>query len=257
MPYVIGINPVKNKMRKKTGAPKSKGAKMAAKKRTAPKTKIRTRTKQIVKWRVRKQKKQAVAKKIRRNDATREISRVIRDGAAAAVGMVIAKMAVNKLTVGGSEQDLWSWPNIFMAGASSVIAGFALGALLKLKSPTIAMIGLGGVALGFYKMITTILAPRWEWSKSWLGADDDESLIAPEFQGSILDTVNYTPSVMGQLPGYMGATDSGGQTVPFDPRFGATESGGQLVPFDPRFGGSDDPMGARASQQRMARAYGY
>jgi hypothetical protein len=249
MPTIIGINPIPKREKTKRG-----NAMAAKKSSSAPKT----RTIEKIRWKTRKPAKKTMAKKqVKRGTATADIGRVIRDGAAAAVGMVMAKIAVNKLTEGGSETDLWSWPNIFMAAASSMIGGFAVGTLLGLKKITIAMIGLGGVALAFYKMITTKFAQKWEWSKSWLGADEDDTLIAPEFQGSILETTNYSPSV-GQLPGYMGETDSGGRMVPFDPRFGATDSGGRMVPSDPRFGqDSSDPMSARATAARITAAYSY
>jgi hypothetical protein len=181
------------------------------------------------------------------------IQKIVRGSVAAGVGMVIAKVAVNKLTTGGSETERWSWPNIFMAGGASMVAAFAAGALFKLKKPTVALVATGGVALALYKVFTCKIAPKWGWSESWFGADDDVN-IHPDFLGAGEDefeVVDYEPSV-GYLPGQYGATDSGGQVVAFNPNMGAANTGGQVVPFNPNMGFGDS---YQAASRRVAGDY--
>jgi len=224
MPFIIGVNPVKKKKCKKKKAKKKakkptikrKVTAMAAKKKK-PNRKIVYRTKEKIKYRTRNK---VVAKRIyRKKDDSLDIKKIVRGSVSVAIGMVIAKAAVNKLSDGGSETDKWSWGNIATAAASGLVASFALGALFKLKRPTVGYIAAGGVALAMYKAFTTKLAPKWGWSESWFGAEDD---IHPDFLGAgdeEFDVVDYE----GIDDGGYGAleTNSGGQVVDYNPNMGA------------------------------------
>lgn len=219
--------------------------------RTAPrraKTRTRTVTQYVTRYRQRRAAKRV--SRPRRIDDSLQIGKIVRGSFAAAFGMIVAKVSVNKLTSGGSETELWSWPNIFMAAGSSIVVAFACGTLLKMKKPTVAMIAMGGVGLSFYKAFTTKFAPQWTWTKDWFGADAD---INPELMGAgEFEVVDYAPA-MGAMPGQamLGATNAGGQTVPFNPAMGATDSGGQLVAYNPNMGAADYAQLSR----RTARAY--
>jgi len=221
------------------------------KKSASPVTRWRTRT--VTKIKTRRAPRRRVAKRVtRRREEPLNFQKVIRGSIAAAAGMVIAKAAVNKLTAGGSETERWSWPNIAMAAGSAMVAAFAGGALLKLKKPTVAMVATGGVALAVYKIFTTKLAPKWGWSESWFGADD--VAIHPDFLGAGEDeyeVLDYQANGVGYLPGY-GATDSGGQLVPFNPSMGASDAGGQVVSFNPNMGAAND---YRLLQRKVAASY--
>jgi hypothetical protein len=267
MPLIIGVNPVKRKNAKKKRAtkktnpvrrtnPKGKKpmAKKKAKKRVAKSPATRWRTRTVTKYKTRR-----APMKVKRRSPSRSredhlnIQKIVRGSIAAGVGMVIAKVAVNKLTSGGSETERWSWPNIMMAGGAAMVAAFAGGALFKLKKPTTAMIATGGVALAVYKIFTTKLAPKWGWSESWFGADEDVA-IHPDFLGAEEDefeVVDYQPNV-GYLPGQVGATDAGGMVVPFNANMGSTDAGGMTVPYNPNMGSAES---YKAAQRRVAAAY--
>lgn len=268
MPMIIGINPVKKRKtkkrtvkktvakrakvsnkkkpaQKKTGA-KRKVSTMARKKRRAPKRKTRTITQTKVVYRAKP--KRNPRKNVRKNpnpDTKMTLKKILRGSVAAAAGMLVAKAAVNKLTTGGSETERWTWTNIGVAGVSSVAAALIAKQIFSLKQPTTFFIAAGGVALMFYKIFTTKLAPKWGWSETWFGADDD---INPELLGAdddylLSDDIDILDdSGMGYLPGQddMGATNSGGRMVPFNPAMGATESGGQVVAFNPAMGSVED-----------------
>jgi hypothetical protein len=148
--------------------------------------------------------------------------------------MIVAKMAVNKLTKGGSETERWSWPNIAIAAVAGIAAGFALGAIFNLRSQTITLIALGGVGLAFYKAFTTKLAPQWEWSESWFGASDDGELDVYDIEDEMRA---------------MGATDAGGLVVPANPALGATDSGGRVVSANPALGAAGGAMDILKKQQ--------
>jgi hypothetical protein len=244
MPIIIGVNPVR---RKKTGRKKPMAKKRARKRSVAKAPATRWRTRTVTKYRTRKAAMTARRKRPRgaRREEPLNIQKIVRGSVAAGVGMVIAKVAVNKLTTGGSEQERWSWPNIFMAGGASMVAAFAAGALFKLKKPTVALVATGGVALALYKVFTCKIAPKWGWSESWFGADDVS--IHPDFLGAGEDefeVVDYQPSV-GYLPGQYGAANTGGQLVPFNPNMGATNTGGQVVAFNPNMGFGDSYQSAQ------------
>ena len=181
------------------------------------------------------------------------VSKIVRASAAAAFGMVVAKVAVNKLTEGGSETVRWTWPNIFMAAGSSLVVAFAAGALFKLKKPTVALIATGGCALALYKIFTCKLAPKWGWTESWFGADED--VIHPDFMSAAdeYETIDYTPSNVGYLPGQvgLGATNTGGRVVAYNPNMGATDTGGNVVPYNPNMGQIDYSQ----YSQRVEAAY--
>lgn len=266
MGIILGVNPVpkKRKVIKKTKPSKQRRGKDSimpkkrGKKKTtgsaakSPKTKYRYRDRVV--YRYRQAKKKYAAKRAARRSHPAEamnLGKIVRGAAAASVGMVIAKAAVNKLTDGGSETQRWSWANIFMAAGSSLVAAFALGALFRLKRPTVAMIAAGGVALSFYKIFTCKLAPQWTWTESWFGADED--LINPALRGyGEENVIDYEP--VGQLPGYsgMGYTNAGAQVVRFDPTMGATDAGGQTVPFNPAMGSVENDV---KTARRVAAAY--
>jgi hypothetical protein len=227
--------------------------KKRAKRRAAPAPVNRWRTRTVTKYRTRR----AALKARRRPHARREepmnVSKIVRASASVAFGMVVAKVAVNKLTQGGSEKEAWSWPNIFMAAGSSLVVAFAAGALFKLKKPTVALIATGGCALALYKIMTCKLAPKWGWTESWFGADED--VIHPDFLGAAdeFEVIDYTPKNVGYLPGQvgMGATNTGGRVVAYNPNMGATDTGGQVVPYNPNMGATDYSL----YSQRVDAAY--
>lgn len=234
MPIVIGLNPVKTK--KRTSKPKGKKA-MA--KRGRPKSKkttpsIRYRVKEKVKYRYRNSRPKKAPYRSRRKDSPElDLKKIIGGSFFVAIGMITSKAAVNKLTEGGSEQIRWTWPNIATAAASSTIAAFLFGAVLKLKKPTVGYIAGGGIALAMYKAFTCKLAPRWTWSESWFGADEDIE-INPEFLGAATpDTAEF--EVVEESP-MLGA--AGGQLVQYDPSMG--DAGGQVVPYDRSMGQVDE-----------------
>lgn len=263
MGIILGVNPIpKNQGKRKKSTPKKRGKekqimpRKKTKKSTAaksPKTKTRYRDRIVYRYRAAK-KKYAARRASKRGNSPADafnMGKIVRGAAAASVGMVVAKACVNKLTEGGSETQRWSWANIFMAAGSSLVAAFALGALLRLKRPTVAMIAAGGVALAMYKIFTCKLAPQWTWTESWFGADED--LINPALRGyGEEDVIDYEP--VGQLPGYsgMGYTNAGGQVVAFDPTMGATDAGGQVVPFNPAMGSAENDI---ATARRVTAAY--
>ena len=234
MPLIIGVNPVR---RKKTGRKKPMARKKTSRKRKSSSPATRWRTRTVTKYRTRRAPKRA-AKRIRRREEPLNIAKIVRGSVAAGAGMVIAKVAVNKLTAGGSETERWSWPNIFMAGGAALIAAFAGGALFKLKKPTVALVATGGVALAMYKVFTCKIAPKWGWSESWFGAD--EPVIHPDFLGAGEDefeVLDYQP-----VNGSLGA--GGGELVPFVPAMGSTNSGGQTVQYDPYMGAAANYPGS-------------
>lgn len=261
MPVIIGVNPVKRappkrKTSKRKPQTKRKGPTMARRKKRGRKKSssggVRYRTRTVTKYRYRSKPKKRAAYRVRRRESNElDIKKIVRGSVAVAIGMVVAKAAVNKLTEGGSEQVRWTWPNIATAAASSMVAAFALGALFKLKKPTVGLIAAGGVSLAMYKAFTCKLAPKWGWSESWFGADED--VINPALLGQDIhpDFLGAEPGIevmeyeavpeYGQLPGemygYGAATQSGGQVVNYDPTMGAaTDSGGQVVSYNPAFG---------------------
>jgi hypothetical protein len=252
MPVIIGVNPVprpkpkrKTKTVKTAKTAKTKGKTTMPKKRKSPskpKYKYKTRTKVITKYRNRPQK---AAKTLRRRKTSTSealnLGKIFRAAGAVSLGMVVAKVAVNKLTAGGSEKEAWSWPNIFMAAGSSVVAAFILGAF-GLKKPTVALIAVGGVALALFKTATCKIATRWPWTDEWFGEDNQlptEMMGADEFE-----VVDYTPGAMlGQ---------GGGQLVTPTAWMGA--GGGQLVAPMPGMGSTE--MQNIASQTRLMYATG-
>jgi hypothetical protein len=253
MPFIIGVNPFgkrKSKRRFETMG-KKKAQKKSKMKPASPSPKTRWKTKTITKWRERKV--PMLLKRRPRREESLSVAKIIRASAAAAFGMVVAKVAVNKLTEGGSEKIAWTWSNIFMAAGSSLVFAMAAGALFKLKKPTVALVATGGCALAVYKIFTCKLAPKWGWTESWFGADED--VISPDLMGAgnEFEVLDYTPRNVGYLPGQvgMGATNTGGRVVAFNPNMGATDTGGQVVPFDPNMGQTDYSL----YSQRVEAAY--
>lgn len=262
MPFIIGVNPVgkrKKSAKKKAvkrkprrNPTKSKGKAVMAKKKTkkssgAGKTKYRTRTKQVIRYRSRPKR---VAKRVSRKSTTSDalnLAKVFRASGAVALGMIVAKVAVNKLTEGGSEKAAWSWPNIMMAAGSSVVAAFILGAF-GLKKPTVALVAVGGVGLALYKAFTCKVAPKWGWTEDWFGEDDQHPYI-PYGADDDLEVVDFEPAVSGY-----GATDGGGRLVASNPYMGSTGGGGALVQDNPYMGGNE--FQNIASRARMAYSGG-
>jgi hypothetical protein len=260
MSVIIGVNPVKRappKRKTKKRKPQTrKGPTMARKRKGRKKgssggTRYRTRT--VTKYRYRSKPKKKAAYRVRRRESNElDVKKIVKGSCAVAIGMILAKAAVNKLTEGGSEQVRWTWPNIATAAAASMVAAFAAGALFKLKKPTVGLIAAGGISLALYKAFTCKLAPKWGWSESWFGADEDyvnpallgQDNIHPDFLGAgpEIDVMEYEAvPEYGQLPGevygYGAATDSGGQVIAYNPAMGAaTDSGGQVIPYNPAFG---------------------
>lgn len=211
--------------------------KRKAKKKASPA--VRYRTKTVTKYRTRRAPLRIKTKTIRRRDESLNLNKIVRGSIAAGFGMVVAKVAVNKLTSGGSETERWSWPNIFMAAGSALVVAFAGGALLKLKKPTVATIAMGGVGLALYKIFTTKLAPKWGWTESWFGGEDEIDPAMLGYGADEIDVLDYDSGV-GSLPGQvMGATNAGGLSVPFNPYMGATDTGGKVLPYNPYMGAAD------------------
>mgnify|MGYP001813007574 CR=1 FL=1 len=300
MPVIIGINPsnrTKKKSRrkpagKKAGAPANKKRKTAAKKAasttrkavsmargrrkakarrrspSAPKVRYRTRTKEVVKYRMRNARPAKRVSSSRNKSDNVDIGKVIRTSTAVMFGMVFAKFSVNTVTQagwtkGGQETDPWSWGNIAAAALSASLLAMLLRYTRVLKKQTAIMVAVGGIALALYKVITTQIAPKWQWTQDWLGQDEDipSSLVAAD-NVNVYDTGDY-----GYLPGheqYMGAaeptlvpaTQSGGQVVPFNPAMGQTQSGGQVVAYNPAMGTAPgSPQDVMGVGQRIAAAY--
>ena len=214
--------------------------------RKSPATRWRTRT--VTKYRTRARRAAYRVKRAARAENL-DIKKILRGSIAAAAGMLIAKAAVNKLTPGGSETERWSWPNIAMAAGSSIAVAFALGAIFKFKKPTVAYIAVGGGALAAYKAFTCKLAPRWGWSESWFGADEE---IDPTYLGADeFEVMDYTPGMetMGYIPG-MGATMSPARLVDYNPNMGATDGGGKVVQYNPNMGQVELSPGRQISAYR-------
>jgi len=264
MPVIIGVNPVRGRKKSAKKKPakrkprrnptKSKGKAAMAKKKTkkrskagnAGKTVYRTRTKQVIRYRSRPKK---AAKRVSRKTTTADalnLAKIFRASGAVALGMVVSKVAVNKLTEGGSEKAAWSWPNIMMAAGSSVVAAFILGAF-GFKKPTVALVAVGGVGLALYKAFTCKVAPKWGWTESWFGEDDHPYI--PYGADDNLEVVDFEPAVSGY-----GATDGGGRLVASNPYMGATGGGGRLVAANPLMSG--DEYQNIAARSRMAYAAG-
>lgn len=281
MPVIIGINPTKRRKAKtvKKSVSKKRKARTMAKRKKSTKPKVRYKTREVVKYRYRNPAPKKTTRRRNPNGDPFEFGKIIRSAAALSFGMVCAKVAVNKLTKGGSETELWSWPNIAMAAVTSMLVAAAFGSIFKVKKNTAAMIALGGISLAFYKIITTKFAPEWNWTQEWFGADE----IDPQYLGAddidifepVAGNYGYLPGQgyedqaadqmlgeMGNDPAYtdymMGQTDAGGQVVPFDPAMGSvTDSGGQVVPFNPAMGAAGDESLSelQAIGQRVANAY--
>jgi hypothetical protein len=262
MPVIIGVNPVRGRKKSAKKKPakrkprrnptKSKGKAAMAKKKTrkksgAGKTVYRTRTKQVIRYRSRPKK---AAKRVSRRKGTTadalNLAKIFRASGAVALGMIVSKVAVNKLTEGGSEKAAWSWPNIMMAAGSSVVAAFILGAF-GFKKPTVALVAVGGVGLALYKAFTCKVAPKWGWTESWFG--EDEHPYIPYGADDDLEVVDFEPAVSGY-----GATDGGGRLVASNPYMGATGGGGQLVEANPYMSGNEYQN--IAARSRMAYSGG-
>jgi hypothetical protein len=201
MPIVYGVNPThprrpcgKGKVKNMEENPR-KRKKRSTKK--APKT--RTRTKTVTKWRTRnpaKPKRNFGGKgRVRRGFAALDIGSAARGAVALVGGMIIAKAAVNKITAGGSETELWSWPNIATAALSGFIAAFVLGAVFNLSQNVTRLVFMGGLALAMFKAFTTKLAPKWGWTQTWFGADEDinPALLGAGAEGGDIDIFQPVP----------------------------------------------------------------
>jgi hypothetical protein len=260
MPVIIGVNPVgkrkkksakkkpttKRKPRRNPTKPKGKTAmakKRSKKKGGAGKIRYRTRVNNVIRYR--RPKKTAAKRISRRKSSVSEslnLARIFRASGAVALGMVVAKVAVNKLTEGGSEKMAWTWPNIFMAAGSSVVAAFILGAF-GMKKPTVALVAVGGVGLALYKTFTCKVAPRWGWTEDWFG--EDEHPYIPYGADDDLEVVDFEA---------INGTEGGGRLVARNPYMGSTSGGGRLVDRNPTMGAGD--YRSIAAQSRMAYGAG-
>jgi hypothetical protein len=255
MPVVIGINPSKKKKQKpsKGGDKPRKDRSMAKKKGgdkkgSKAKAKTKTRTKTVTKWRYRnppKKKKMGARGRTKRGLAALDVGKALRGSVALMFGMVAAKAAVNKITAGGSETELWSWPNIATAALTGFLAAFLLGAVFNLSRSTTSLIFMGGLALSMYKLFTTKVAPKWVWTHTWFGADDEinPALLgagseidifqpitgAGEYDVDVYDGYGDESEEMLDEMGY-----AGNELVPYNPAMGS-----DVVPVYPEMGADD------------------
>jgi hypothetical protein len=203
MPVVYGVNPTpprgatKGKRKMAEENPRKKGRKKS--KGGAKTRKTKTRTKTVTKWRTRnpaKKMKSGGRARARRGFAALDIGAAFRSSIALVGGMIVAKAAVNKITAGGSETELWTWPNIATAALASFLAAFMLGAVFNLNVNVTRLIFTGGLVLAMYKTFTTKIAPKWGWTQTWFGADEDvnPALLGagPEGQIDIFEPVPMT-----------------------------------------------------------------
>jgi hypothetical protein len=272
MPVVIGINPSKKKKPKpsKGGKPRkdrSMAKKKGGKKKGSSKAKTKTRTKTVTKWRYRnppKKKKGGGRGRAKRGFAALDVGKALRSSVALMAGMVAAKAAVNKITAGGSETELWSWPNIATAALTGFLAAFLLGAVFNLPRSTTSLIFMGGLALSMYKLFTTKVAPKWGWTQTWFGADDE---IHPALLGAGGEIDIYEPITgADEYEVYDGYGDdseellnemgyAGSELVPYNPSMGS-----EVVPVYPEMGyyGADDlspyPSALNESARQLAVA---
>ena len=97
------------------------------------------------------------------------------------LGALTAKIAVNKFTEGGSETQRWTWSNVGVAVLSGFVVALGASAVFGAKYKVAQRILEGAMLITAYKAFTTQLAPKWGWTETWFGADDDE--IHPDLLG--------------------------------------------------------------------------
>lgn len=244
MPTIIAVNPVgRKKSKKRRTGKKTKGKTIMAKKRRGRKTKAekpkfryRTKTKVIRRYIKSRAEKRVSRRRSQTVGESMNLAKVFRAAGAVSIGMIIAKVAVNKLTEGGSEKEAWTWPNIFMAAGASVVAAFILGAF-GVRKPCVILIAVGGIGLALFKVFTCKIAPKWGWTESWFGETD----VSP---GLDLEVADYEPAA--------GIGAGGGMLVPMNPAMGQSGGGGQLVAMNPTMGQSDYSQITKQAQMMYA-----
>ncbi len=265
MPVVYGVNPTKpRKPCKKNGTRKAvkmaeenprKGKKRGRKKGSSKKSggaKTRYRTKTVTKWRTRnpatKSSRGYRAKSsAKRGFAALDIGNAFRGSIALVGGMVIAKVAVNKITSNGSETERWSWPNIATAALAGFLGAFILGAVFRLPQHTTRYIFMGGLALAAYKAFTCKIAPQWAWTTSWFGADEDvnPALLGMGAEGEIdifapVPVSGYGAETYEVVDGYGEESGEIGQDT--NQMLTAMGYAGSLSPYNPAMGGTLSPV---------------
>jgi hypothetical protein len=260
--------------------PRHKKGRKKSSKKSKHRAPAHTRT--ITKWRTRnpgKPNRGGGMRRARQGLAALDIGAAFRGAVAIAGGMLIAKAAVNKITAGGSETELWSWPNIATAALAGFVAAFVLGAVFNLNQVCTRFIFMGGLALALFKAFTTKLAPKWGWTQTWFGADEDvnPALLGAGAGGGEIDI--YEPIPVGDeqyevVDGY-GYGDEGtnqvlqemgfaGQLSPYNPAMGAltpyNPALGNVSPVNPTMGTSYspyDPSVTQAAQQLVRGSSAY
>lgn len=271
MPVVYGVNPTpprgakKGKKNMAEENPRKKGRKKSKGGGTKHKAKTKTRTKTVTKWRTRNPAKKSRVggrARARRGFAALDIGAAFRSSIALVGGMIVAKAAVNKITSGGSETELWSWPNIATAALSSFLAAFVLGAVFNLNVNVTRLIFTGGLVLAIYKTFTTKIAPKWGWTQTWFGADEDvnPALLGAGAGGQIdifepIPMTNIGADTYEVVDGYGDSNEMleqmgfAGNLTPYNPTMG------YLSPPVPEMGGvSPYPASVDAAAQALVRA---
>ena len=263
MPIVYGVNPTKPRKHKSKGGRKAvRNMENPKKKRGGGKKKKRgkrTYTKTVTKWRTRNPAKRGrihAKARARRGFAALDIGHAIRGSVALVGGMIIAKAAVNKITTGGSETALWSWPNIATAALSSFLAAFLIGAVFHVNINVTRYIFMGGLALALYKAFTTKLAPKWGWTNTWFGADEDinPALLGAGGEIDIYEPIKdigadtyevvdgYGQNEYGQTNQMLQEMGFAGQLNPYNPAMG------ELSPYNPSMGATYSPYPPSVTQ---------
>lgn len=238
-------NPRKGKKRgRKKGSSKKSGG-----------TKTRYRTKTVTKWRTRnpasKSRGYRAKARAKRGFAALDIGNALKGSIALVGGMIIAKVAVNKITSNGSETERWSWPNIATAALAGFLGAFILGAVFRLPQQTTRLVFMGGLALAVYKAFTCKVAPNWAWTTSWFGADEDINPallgMGAEQEVDIYAPVPVTGYGYGAeqyevVDGYGEGEDSGEIGEDTQQMLTAMGYAGSLSPYNPAMGGTLSPV---------------
>lgn len=216
---------------------KRRGRKKGGRKRSTPKTRTRTRT--VTKWKTRTRnpgKPRTMRSRAKSGLAALDIGHAIRGSIALVGGMILAKVAVNKITSNGSETERWSWPNIATAALAGFLGAFILGAVFKLPRQTTSYIFMGGLALAVYKAFTCKIAPQWTWTTTWFGQDED---VNPALLGAGGEIDVFEP-VPVDGSGEYEVVDGYGQ----DSQEVLNQMGfaGNLVPYNPQMGDTLSPV---------------
>jgi hypothetical protein len=217
--------------------PKKRRRKSSGKKR-GPKTRTRTRT--VTKWKTRTRNpgpRRSMRARAKSGFAALDIGHAFRGSIALVGGMILAKVAVNKITQNGSETERWSWPNIATAALAGFLGAFVLGAVFKLPQQTTRYIFMGGLALAAYKAFTCKIAPQWAWTTTWFGQDED---VNPALLGAGADIDVFAPVPVDGADEYEVVDGYGyGQENQMLNQMGFA---GELVPYNPQMGDTLSPV---------------